>query len=410
MSRRWRLAGLSVALALAALDRLRDAGAADGPSPAGARLIEIAIQKQLGSFALDMRLEAPDSGVTALFGRSGVGKTSVINALAGLLRPDRGRIVVDGETLFDAARGIDLPPEKRRIGYVFQEGRLFPHYSRARQPALRRQVGPCRTELSTRWSSCSASRTCSRDARAICRAARSSASPSAVRCSRSPRLLLMDEPLASLDAPRKGEIMPFIERLRDELKLPIVYVSHEMEEIIRLADLLVILDAGKVAAAGSVEELTSRLDLWPLTGRYEAGSVIRTVLRGHDTSFGLSELAFPGGRLRVARLGLPLGTPVRVRIRARDVVLATERPAHLSIRNAFAGKVVELAPPRGPLIDLKLDIGTASEPVMLLARITQRALQELELAPGKPIFALVKTVALDRHSFGQYEGREAEAL
>ena len=115
---------------------------------------------------------------------------------------------------------------------------------------------------------------------------------------------------------------------------------------------------GKVAAAGSVEELTSRLDLWPLTGRYEAGSVIRTVLRGHDTSFGLSELAFPGGRLRVARLGLPLGTPVRVRIRARDVVLATERPAHLSIRNAFAGTVVELAPPRGPLIDLKLDIGT----------------------------------------------------
>jgi molybdate transport system ATP-binding protein len=204
--------------------------------------------------------------------------------------------------------------------------------------------------------------------------------------------------------------MPFIERLRDELKLPIFYVSHEMEEIIRLADLLVLLDAGKVAASGSVETLTSRLDLWPLTGRHEAGAVIRTVLRGHDTTYGLSELAFPGGRLRVAQLALPLGAPIRIRIHARDVVIATERPAHLSIRNAFAGKVVELAPPRGPLIDLKLDIGTAAEPVMLWARITQRALQDLQLVPGKPIFALVKTVALDRHSLGQYEDRKAEAL
>ena len=377
-------------------------------------MIDIAIQKRLGSFALDMRLEAPDSGVTALFGRSGVGKTSVINALAGLLRPDRGRIVVAGETLFDATRGIDLPPEKRRIGYVFQEGRLFPHYSvrgNLLYGAKSGHVGPSfdtvvellgiKDLLARRPGDLSGGE---KQRVAIGRALLAS-----------PRLLLMDEPLASLDAPRKGEIMPFIERLRDELKLPIFYVSHEMEEIIRLADLLVILDAGKVAASGSVEELTSRLDLWPLTGRYEAGSVIRTVLRGHDTSFGLSELAFPGGRLRVARLGLPLGTPVRVRIRARDVVLATERPAHLSIRNAFAGTVVEMAPPRGPLIDLKLDIGTPSEPVMLLARITQRACEELRLAPGKPLFALVKTVALDRHSFGQYEGgqyegREAEAL
>jgi molybdate transport system ATP-binding protein len=224
----------------------------------------------------------------------------------------------------------------------------------------------------------------------------------------SPRLLLMDEPLASLDAARKNEIMPFIERLRDELKLPIFYVSHEMEEIIRLADLLVLLDAGKVAASGSVEELTSRLDLWPLTGRYEAGAVIRTVLRGHDLDFGLSELAFPGGRLRVAALALPLGTSIRVRIHARDVVLATEKPAHLSIRNAFAGRVVELAPPRGPQIDLKLDIGTPDEPVMLWARITQRACQELQLAPGRPIFALVKTVALDHHSLGQYDGGRFE--
>jgi molybdate transport system ATP-binding protein len=372
-------------------------------------LIEIAIEKKLGSFALDARLEAPESGVTALFGRSGVGKTSVINALAGLLRPDRGRIIVGGTTLFDSERGIDLPPEKRRLGYVFQEARLFPHYSvrgNLLYGAKSENAGPSFETVVDLLGI--------KDLLARRPADLSGGEKQRVAIGRallaSPRLLLMDEPLASLDEPRKHEIMPFIERLRDELKLPIFYVSHEMEEIIRLADLLVLLDGGKVAASGSVEELTSRLDLWPLTGRYEAGAVIRTVLRGHDTTFGLSELAFPGGRLRVTQLALPLGTPIRVRIQARDVVLATERPAHLSIRNAFAGKIVEMARPRGPLIDLKLDIGSAGEPVMLWARITQRALEELQLAPGKPIFALVKTVALDRHSLGQYEDREAEAL
>ena len=152
-----------------------------------------------------------------------------------------------------------------------------------------------------------------------------------------PRLLLMDEPLASLDAPRKAEILPFIERLRDELRLPIIYVSHAMEEIVRLADTLVLLSAGKVAAVGTVEELTSRLDLRPLTGRHEAGAVIRATVAGHDVTYGLSELAFPGGRLRVSRLALPLGTPVRVRIRARDVALATARPTGISIRNIVAG-------------------------------------------------------------------------
>ncbi|HEX3972012.1 MAG TPA: molybdenum ABC transporter ATP-binding protein [Stellaceae bacterium] len=337
--------------------------------------------------------------MTALFGRSGAGKTTLVNLLAGLERPDRGRIAVDGTVLFSAADGVDIPPERRRLGYVFQEGRLFPHYSvrgNLLYGAKKDGTGPSfdavidllgiKELLARRPADLSGGE---KQRVAIGRALLAS-----------PRLLLMDEPLASLDAARKNEIMPFIERLRDELKLPIFYVSHEMEEIIRLADLLVLLDAGKVAASGSVEDLTNRLDLWPLTGRYEAGSVIRTVLRGHDTTFGLSELAFAGGRLRVSRLTLPLGTPIRVRIRARDVVLATEKPAHLSIRNAFAGKVIELAPPRGPQIDLKLDIGSSQEPVMLWARITQRACQEMQLAPGMPVFALVKTVALDHHSYG----------
>jgi molybdate transport system ATP-binding protein len=374
-------------------------------------LTEIAIAKKLGSFRLDVKLEAPESGVTALFGRSGVGKTSVINALAGLITPDRGRIVVGGMTLFDSAHGINLPPEKRRLGYVFQEARLFPHYSvrgnllyGAKSADAKDRAGP---SFDTVVDLLGIQELLARRPADLSGGEKQRVAIGRALLAR-PRLLLMDEPLASLDEPRKNEIMPFIERLRDELKLPIFYVSHEMEEIIRLADLLVLLDGGKVAASGTVEDLTSRLDLWPLTGRYEAGAVIRTVLRGHDTNFGLSELAFPGGRLRVARLALPLGTEIRIRISARDVVLATEKPLHLSIRNAFAAKVLEIAPPRGPQIDLKLDIGTEDEPVMLWARITQRACQEMQLAAGMRIFALVKTVALDHHAYGRPDNGEAE--
>lgn len=371
-------------------------------------MIEIDIEKRLGNFALAAQMTAPDTGITALFGRSGVGKTSLVNALAGLLRPDRGRIAIGDEVLFNSSRNIDVPPERRRLGYVFQEGRLFPHYSvrgnllyGAKRAAAHN--GPSFDTVVDLLGI--------RDLLARRPADLSGGEKQRVAIGRallaSPRLLLMDEPLASLDAPRKDEILPFIMRLRDELKLPIFYVSHEMEEIMRLADLLVMLDDGKVAAIGPVEELTSRLDLWPLTGRYEAGSVIRTTLRGHDTSFGLSELAFPGGRLRVTKIDAPLGTPIRVRIRARDVVIATERPQHLSIRNAFPGKVVDVAPGRGPLIDLRLDIGSQEHPVILWARITMRAAQELQLGPGKPIFALVKTVSFDRHSFGRYAEGEA---
>jgi molybdate transport system ATP-binding protein len=364
-------------------------------------MIEVDLQKQLGTFALAARFTAPASGVTALFGRSGSGKTSIVNMLAGLLAPDRGRIALDGEVLFASANGIDVPPEGRRLGYVFQEGRLFPHYSvrgnltyGARRggaidfdavvallglaPLLERRPGDLSGGEKQRV--------------AIGRALLAQ-----------PRLLLMDEPLAALDAPRKAEILPFIERLRDELRIPIIYVSHAMDEIIRLADTLVLLSEGKVAAVGTVEEITSRLDLRPLTGRHDAGAVIRTVVAGHDVTYGLSELAFPGGRLRVSRLSLPLGTPVRVRVHARDVALATARPAAISIRNIVAARVVEIAPERGPLVDVRLDIGRPGQPVALWSRITQRAASELKLAPGSEVFALLKTVALDRSSLGHYD-------
>ncbi|HKW55093.1 MAG TPA: molybdenum ABC transporter ATP-binding protein [Stellaceae bacterium] len=371
-------------------------------------MIEIDVEKRLGDFRLEARFTAPATGITALFGRSGAGKTTLVNLLAGLEQPDRGRIAIGGEVLFSAADGIDVPTERRRLGYVFQEGRLFPHYSVRGNLAYGRRGGRggavsvdavvallgLETLLDRRPGDLSGGE---KQRVAIGRALLAE-----------PRLLLMDEPLASLDAPRKAEIMPFIERLRDELRIPIIYVSHAMEEIVRLADTLVLMSEGRVAAAGPIEELTSRLDLRPLTGRYDAGAVIRATVAGHDVTYGLSELAFPGGRLRVSHVALPLGTPVRARIRARDVALATTRPVGISFRNVFAARVTEVAPERAPIVDIRLDIGTPGQSVALWARVTARAVQELGLQPGREVFALVKTVALGRASYGRYDPAPGE--
>jgi molybdate transport system ATP-binding protein len=372
-------------------------------------VIEVDVQKRLGAFELAAQFTAPSTGITALFGRSGAGKTTLVNALAGLIRPDRGRIAIDDEILFSAADGIDRPPERRRLGYVFQEGRLFPHYSvranlrygmprgESRDPTLSFEavVELLRLEplLRRRPHNLSGGE---KQRAAIGRALLAD-----------PRLLLMDEPLASLDLAHRAEILPFIEELRDRLRIPIVYVSHAMEEVVRLADTLVLMSEGRVAAVGTVEDLTSRLDLRPLTGRFEAGAVIRASVAGSDLVFGLTELSFPGGRLRVPHLGLPLGTPVRARIRARDVALALERPQGLSILNVFAGRVVEIAADQGPMVDVRLDIGKPDRPVVLWARITRRSTHDLRLEVGKPLHALVKSVALDRQSFSPYSPRAA---
>ena len=370
-------------------------------------MIEVDVQKRLGAFALAARFTAPSMGITALFGRSGAGKTTLVNALAGLIRPDGGRIAIDDEVLFSAADKIDRPPQRRRLGYVFQEGRLFPHYSvqgnlrygmprrKPHDPTLSFEavvellrLGPLLQRQPYHLSGGEKQRV------AIGRALLADA-----------RLLLMDEPLVSLDLGHRAEILPFLEQLREHLRIPIVYVSHAMEEVVRLADTLVLMSEGRVAAVGTVEDLTSRLDLRPLTGRFEAGSVIRASVAGSDLVFGLTELSFPGGRLRVPHLGLPLGTPVRARIRARDVALALERPQGLSILNVFAGKIAEIAEDPGPMVDVRLDIGQPGRPVAVWARITRRSTHDLRLEIGKPVYALVKSVALDRQSFSPYAPR-----
>jgi molybdate transport system ATP-binding protein len=210
-----------------------------------------------------------------------------------------------------------------------------------------------------------------------------------------PALLLMDEPLASLDANRRGEILPFIERLRDELGVTIIYVSHAIDEVIRLADRLILLSDGGVAASGGVEELMSRLDLRPMTGRYEAGAVLAAQFESYDGEYGLARLSFAGGTLTVPGGQSPKGTKLRVRIRARDVSLSLTAPRDSSVLNVFSGTVTEISDDEGAQVDVRLDVGAP-----LIARITRKSVAQLDLAPGKPVFALVKAVAIDRRSMG----------
>jgi molybdate transport system ATP-binding protein len=362
-------------------------------------MLEIDVSHRLGQLKLEASFTCRAVGITALFGRSGAGKTSLINMLAGLLRPKRGRIVLRGQTLFDSQRGIDLPPEQRRLGYVFQEGRLFPHlsvrqnllYGFRRVPAAERRIGLDQVVGLLGVEDLLARRP----------GALSGGEKQRVALGRAllanPRLLLMDEPLAALDQPRKEEILPFIEQLKAELDLPIIYVSHSMPEIVRLADTLVLISNGRIEAVGPLEALTSRLDLRPMTGRYEAGAVLTTTVAGQDKMFGLTELRFAGGRLKVPHLNLPLGQALRVRIRARDVSIALSPPENISILNVIPCIIQEIGEEKSPQVDLQLSAGGAP----IWARITARSRAALDLKPGLQVYALIKSVAIDRQSLGR---------
>jgi molybdate transport system ATP-binding protein len=368
-------------------------------------MLKIDISKQLGAFRLEAAFETA-APVVALFGRSGSGKTSLVNCIAGILRPERGRIEIDGSVLFDSAAGIDLPPERRRIGYVFQDALLFPHLSVERNLLYGARFG-------ARWQRAEATPPPQITAARVIElldlghllqrrpALLSGGEKQRVAIGRAllahPRILLMDEPLASLDMERRHEILTYIELLRDQLHIPIVFVSHSVPEVTRLADLLVLLSAGRVVAAGDVHDVMSRLDLRPHTGRYEAGAVIESEVLAQDAEFALTTLGFDGGRLQMPQIELPLGARVRLRIRARDVSLATVRPQHVSLLNVLEGRLVGLTDESGPIVEARIQVGA----VFLIARITRRSAHVLQLAPGQTVFALIKGVSMDRRSVGQ---------
>jgi len=359
--------------------------------------IEIDVERRLGAFQLRAAFSS-DAAVTALFGRSGCGKSSVLNLVAGLLRPDAGRIVVGDRVLFDSASATNIAPEKRRIGYVFQDGLLLPHLS-VRQNLV---YGRFFTPPAERWADFERIVALLDLAPLLERRPHrlSGGEKQRVAIGRallaSPRLLLMDEPLASLDAGRRGEILYYIERLRDEVGVPILYVSHEIEEVVRLAGHMVLLSDGVVAASGPVHELMSRIELRRLIGRYEGGAVIEAKVAAQDLKTGLAHLAFAGGELLVPDVDALVGEPLRVRIRARDVSIALELPLDISVLNCLPGRIVEIGKEPGSSVDVRMDVSGTP----LIARITRHSAERLGLIAGKDVWALVKAVSLDRHSVG----------
>ncbi len=361
-------------------------------------MLEITLKKRQGAFDVDVDIRT-GSGVTALFGRSGAGKTSVVAMVAGLRHPDSGRIVAGGRVLYDSATRLDLPPERRRVGYVFQDSRLFPHlsvlgnltYGQKLVPAAERYVDleqvvdllGIASLLDRRPASLSGGE---KQRVAIGRALLTS-----------PSLLLMDEPLASLDGARKAEVLPFIARLPRELSVPILYVSHSLDEVLKLADHLVLLDAGRVAASGSVEAVMSEADLGLLTGQDERGAVISATVRGQEPESGSTLLDSPAGPIRVRALAAGPGTPVRVRVTAREVALALEMPQGLSVQNRFTGVVREIHPVDAYAVDVRLDVGCT-----LWARITAHALADLDLRPGQTVVALLKSLSIPRGGVAEH--------
>jgi molybdate transport system ATP-binding protein len=351
------------------------------------------VVRRLGSFALQARF-ASEGKLTAFFGPSGSGKTSLLNIVAGIVRPDQGSIVFDGRTLVDTSQGIFVPKHRRRFGYVFQEARLFPHltvrqnllYGQWFTPRKERTIGVeqvldllnIRHLLERRPGALSGGE---KQRVAIGRALLTS-----------PHLLLMDEPLAPLDESLKEEILPFIERLRDEAQVPIVYVSHSLLEVARLATTVVLIKDGHVVGVGPPTEVLGRRELQAADAMDETGALIEATVAGHDAAFGLTTIRCKAGTLYAPQLSLPIGAPIRLRIRARDVMIATSRPDTLSALNVLPGRVTGVERIGDGLAEITLDCSG----IRVAARLTLKSIDNLSLAPGRDLYAVIKAVSLDR--------------
>jgi molybdate transport system ATP-binding protein len=354
--------------------------------------IEAQLRLSLGAFTLAADLSLPGEGVTALFGPSGSGKTSLLRCLAGLQRAAQGRLVINGETWQDESRRHFVPPHRRPLGYVFQDANLFPHldvrgnleFGRRRVPAAARRVsweqaigllgiGHLLARGPERLSGGERQRV------AIARA---------LLCS--PRLLLLDEPLASLDSARKKEVLPYLERLHEGLSIPMIYVSHAADEVARLADHLVVMDGGRVLASGPLAETLARLDL-PIRLGNDAGVVLAGTVAERDERFHLARVALGTGSVWVRDPGLAPGHRARVRILARDVSVALRPAQDTSIQNMLAASVESFGDDEHPALVL---VRLVSGSDVLLARLTRRSADRLALEPGMPVVAQIKAVAL----------------
>ncbi|WP_092550912.1 molybdenum ABC transporter ATP-binding protein ModC [Xenorhabdus koppenhoeferi] len=353
-------------------------------------MLELDFEQRLGELHMQVATTLPTEGITAIFGLSGAGKTSLINVIVGLTRPQKGRVVLNNRTLVDVEQKIFLPPEKRRVGYVFQDSRLFPHYrvkgnlQYGMAPEMKSQFDNIVGLLGIEHLLSHFPVTLSGGEKqrvAIGRALLTG-----------PEILLMDEPLASLDLPRKRELLPYLEKLSEDVKIPILYVSHSLDEILRLADNVIVMDKGKVRAKGALEDVWASSALRPWLQKESLSSIVKVSVMEHHQRYQMTAVAVADKALWLPQIDAAPGTDLRIRIDASDVSLVLEPPRVSSIRNILQVKVIEFFEDNGQ-IDVKLALGEHC----LWARITSWAREELNLRAGQWLYAQIKSVSLNRH-------------
>jgi len=367
-------------------------------------VLEVDISHRFEAFRLEARFRA-GAGVTALFGRSGAGKSTLVAMVAGLVEPDEGTIRLGDRQLYDSDGGINVPAADRRVAVVFQEPRLFPHLSVWRNLTYGRWAGRRRgsQDPASVIELLGLEKMLDRRPDGL-----SGGEAQRVSIGRAlladPEILLMDEPLSQLDGARRAEILPWLDRLAHETGVPILYVSHALDEVARLADSLVVLSEGAVVASGQVEDVMRRIDLGPATGRYEAGSLLNGAVEAHDVEFRLTRVAIGEGHIEVPAIDGQAGDAVRMRIRARDVAIAPEPVERTSIRNCLAVEISGIAEEEGAFAEVQMRLaGTGtespdSEAQYLRARLTRKSVSELGLKTGDRVYALIKAVAVERQA------------
>ena len=360
-------------------------------------MLEVSVIKQLPGFRLDATLTAPTPGVIALFGRSGSGKSTLTNVISGLVSPDVGTVSLDGELLTDIRRGVSVPVERRHIGYVFQDARLFPHLSvlgNLRYGERRNLAAAAFVGFDELVALLGLAPLLQRKPWQLSGGERQRVSLARALLSR-PRLLLLDEPLASLDVSRREEVLPYLVALRDRLSIPMVYVSHQFDEVLRLATHVVLLEAGRVLAEGPVDEMSLYPELQRIIGPDLVGAVVEGLVTRVNPETGIADLAVGSGLLQVSLRDVPVGARVRLQLLARDIILATQPVQGLSVRNALASTVIALSDDELGASLVRVDVGGA----IVLARITQSARRALNLRPGDAVWTLVKAVSTRGHTF-----------
>lgn len=354
--------------------------------------LSLDIKLAVEGFALDVAHEFEMGGITALFGASGAGKSMLLRVISGLENGATGRVAFSGEAW--QGQGRFVPPAKRGVGYVFQDARLFAHLDVAGNLRFAAKRSGS-SELDAVVKTLDLQPLMARRVTALSGGERQRVAIGRTLLS-APRLLLMDEPMAALDHNRKTRLLPYIARLPEAFDLPIIYVTHSVEEVTRLADRMVVLADGKLLAAGGVAATLARLDISEASGKFEAGSVVRAVVSGQDENFKLTEMSVAGQCMSMPSSAVDTGEILRLRIRARDVAIALARPDGVSIRNVLSGTIVEIIEePETAFAEILLDIGEAQR---LRARITRASVHELDLTVRKNVFALVKSVSFDRRA------------